>query len=80
MQNLRIGPGDELEITIFEASDLSAHGRVDSEGNIFIPLVGSAHVAGMTSASRTGHCSETATEPCSQPPASFCVREGVHER
>jgi polysaccharide biosynthesis/export protein len=49
-QNLRIGPGDELEITIFGASDLSAHGRVDNDGNIFIPLLGGIHVAGMTSA------------------------------
>jgi polysaccharide export outer membrane protein len=48
-QNLHIGPGDELEITIFSASDLSAHGRVDNDGNIFIPLLGSVHVAGMTS-------------------------------
>jgi polysaccharide export outer membrane protein len=49
-QSLRIGPRDELEITIFAASDLSAHGRVDNDGNIFIPLLGSVHVAGMTSA------------------------------
>jgi polysaccharide export outer membrane protein len=49
-QNFRIGPGDELEITIFAASDLSAHGRVDSDGNISIPLLGSIHVGGMTSA------------------------------
>ena len=48
-QNLRIAPGDELEITIFGASDLSARGRVDTDGNIFIPLLGSVHVAGMTS-------------------------------
>ena len=49
-QNFRIGPGDELEVTIFAASDLSAHGRVDSDGNISIPLLGSIHVGGMTSA------------------------------
>jgi polysaccharide biosynthesis/export protein len=49
-QSLRIAPGDELEITIFAASDLSAHGRVDNDGNIVLPLLGSVHVAGMTSA------------------------------
>jgi polysaccharide biosynthesis/export protein len=48
-QQLHIAPGDELEVTIFAASDLSAHGRVDNDGNIFIPLLGSVHVAGMTS-------------------------------
>jgi polysaccharide biosynthesis/export protein len=49
-QTFRIASRDELEITIFAASDLSAHGRVDNDGNIVLPLLGSVHVAGMTSA------------------------------
>ena len=47
---LRIGPGDELEVTVFGASDLSQHIRVGSDGNISMPLLGSIHVAGATSA------------------------------
>jgi|SRR5438552_13750385 len=46
---LLISPGDELDITVFGAPDLSAHARVDSKGNIFVPLVGSVPVAGNTS-------------------------------
>jgi polysaccharide export outer membrane protein len=48
-QALRIGPGDELEITVFGAPDLSQRGRVSSAGDIFIPLVGAVHIAGETS-------------------------------
>jgi len=48
-ESFRIAPEDEVEITVLGASDLSIHGRVDPDGNIFIPLVGSVHVAGMTS-------------------------------
>ena len=49
-QALHIGPGDELEITVFGASDLSQHLRVGSDGTISMPLLGSVHVAGATSA------------------------------
>lgn len=44
-----IGPGDEIEITVYGAPDLSEHTRVNSSGNISIPLVGSIRVAGLSS-------------------------------
>jgi len=47
---LHIGIGDELEITVFGAPDLSAHGRVGADGNVSMPVLGYVHVAGMTSA------------------------------
>jgi polysaccharide export outer membrane protein len=46
---LFIGPGDELEITVYGAPDLSTHARVENDGNIFLPLVGFVAVAGDTS-------------------------------
>src|ERR1700688_19624 len=46
---LSIGPGDELEITVYGAPDLSTHARVESDGNILLPLVGLVLVAGETS-------------------------------
>ncbi len=55
---LRIGPGDELEVTVFGASDLSQHVRVGSDGNISMPLLGSIHVAGATSAEAEGMIGE----------------------
>lgn len=46
---LVIGPGDELEVTIYGAPDLSGHMRVSASGNISIPLIGYIHIAGLSS-------------------------------
>jgi polysaccharide export outer membrane protein len=44
----RIGPGDELEVTVFGASDLDRTAVVDSAGNFSMPLVGALGAAGQT--------------------------------
>jgi polysaccharide export outer membrane protein len=46
---LLIGPGDEMDVTVYGAPDLSEHTRVNSDGNISMPMIGYAHVAGLTS-------------------------------
>jgi polysaccharide export outer membrane protein len=46
---LFIGPGDELEVTVYGAPDLSTHTRVENDGKILLPLVGFISVAGDTS-------------------------------
>jgi polysaccharide biosynthesis/export protein len=46
---LAIGPGDELEITVYGAPDLSGHMRVSGNGNISIPLIGYVRLVGLTS-------------------------------
>jgi polysaccharide export outer membrane protein len=46
---LVIGPGDELEVAVYGAPDLSGHTRVSASGNISIPLVGYIRVAGLSS-------------------------------
>jgi polysaccharide biosynthesis/export protein len=46
---LVIGPGDEVEITVYGATDLSQHTRVNSEGKISIPLIGYVRLAGLSS-------------------------------
>jgi polysaccharide biosynthesis/export protein len=46
---LVIGPGDDLEITVYGAPDLSGHMRVSSSGNISIPLIGYVRIAGLSS-------------------------------
>ena len=42
-----IGPGDELMIRAWGQIDLDVHARVDRNGNIFLPKVGSVGVAGL---------------------------------
>jgi len=45
---LLISPGDELEITVYGAPDLSEHTRVSVGGNISMPLIGDVRVAGLS--------------------------------
>ena len=51
---LVLGPGDEVEIAVYGAPDLSGHTRVSSDGNISMPLVGYIPVAGLTSSEAEG--------------------------
>jgi len=46
---LVLGPGDELEVTVYGAPDLSGHTRVSADGNISLPLIGYVRVAGLSS-------------------------------
>jgi polysaccharide biosynthesis/export protein len=49
-----LGPGDELEVTVYGAPDLSRHTRVSADGNISMPLIGYVRVAGLTSSEAEG--------------------------
>src|SRR5215831_15353934 len=46
---LLIGAGDEVEIAVYDAPDLSVHGRVGADGTISMPLIGYVRIAGLTS-------------------------------
>ena len=46
---LVLGPGDELEVTVYGAPDLSGHTRVSANGDISIPLIGYVRIAGLSS-------------------------------
>jgi polysaccharide export outer membrane protein len=46
---LVLGPGDELEVAVYGAPDLSGRTRVSNDGNILVPLVGYIRVAGLSS-------------------------------
>src|SRR5215469_2193900 len=45
---LRLAPGFELNIAVYDEPDLSGHVRVDKEGNISLPFVKTVHVGGET--------------------------------
>jgi polysaccharide biosynthesis/export protein len=51
---LVLGPGDELEITVYGAPDLSSHSRVSADGNISMPLIGYVRIAGLNSSEAEG--------------------------
>jgi polysaccharide export outer membrane protein len=46
---LVIGPGDEVEITVYGAPDLSGHTRVSTDGNISMLLIDYVRIAGLSS-------------------------------
>ena len=43
-----LGPGDLLEINVFEAEELNAKVRVSSRGYVTLPLIGSVLVKGLS--------------------------------
>ncbi|MBY0564328.1 MAG: polysaccharide export protein [Hyphomonadaceae bacterium] len=52
-QDYRLGPGDQLRITVFNEEDLTGLFLVGSQGTIAYPLVGEVRAAGMTVAEFT---------------------------
>jgi polysaccharide export outer membrane protein len=46
---LVLGPGDEVEVAVYGAPDLSGHSHVSANGNISMPLIGYVRVAGLSS-------------------------------
>jgi polysaccharide biosynthesis/export protein len=49
VSTIRIGPGDELDVNVFGLPELSQHVRVGSSGDVSLPLVGTTHLAGLSS-------------------------------
>lgn len=45
----RIGPGDELDVSVYGEPDLAQHVRVESSGDISLALIGWVHGAGLSS-------------------------------
>jgi polysaccharide export outer membrane protein len=44
----RLGPGDQLRVTVFNEPDLTGQYEVGSQGMIAYPLVGEVHATGLT--------------------------------
>lgn len=44
----KLGPGDLLQVTVFQQPDLSGKFEVDGNGNLVLPLVGAIHAEGRT--------------------------------
>jgi len=47
-EQLRIGPGDLVEVTIFGVADFKQEGRISDSGEMSLPLIGMVHIGGST--------------------------------
>jgi len=54
----RIGPLDQLKITVFQVEDLSGEYMVNAQGNIAFPLLGEVEARGKTPAELGAHLAE----------------------
>jgi polysaccharide export outer membrane protein len=43
-----IGPSDEGEMKVYGVPELTSHFRVESSGDVYLPLIGTFHIAGLT--------------------------------
>jgi protein involved in polysaccharide export with SLBB domain len=43
-----LSPNDQIGVEVFGEEDLRTYGRLNSEGNLSVPLIGSVHLAGLT--------------------------------
>ncbi len=43
-----LSPNDQIAVEVFGEDDLRANGRLNGEGNLSVPLLGSIHLAGLT--------------------------------
>ena len=44
----QLAPSDQVAVEVFGEEDLRTNGRLNSEGNLSLPLLGSVHLAGLT--------------------------------
>jgi protein involved in polysaccharide export with SLBB domain len=69
----RLGPGDQLRITVFNEAELTGQFVVGSQGTISYPLVGDVHAAGLTITEFTASLREALLEFIRQPNVSVEV-------
>jgi len=43
-----LSPNDQVGVEVFGEDDMRTYGRLNSEGNLSVPLIGSVHLAGLT--------------------------------
>ena len=73
-----LGPGDLIEVTVFETKDLNAEVRVSSRGTIRLPMLGSVYVQNMTAAQAEEKIEESLREKYLQDPhVAIFIKEHV---
>lgn len=77
----KIGPQDLLEVSVFQVTELNRTVRVNGNGEITLPLVGSVHAGGKTVQDVEGEIARKLTESYLQnPQVSVFVKEFTSQR
>jgi protein involved in polysaccharide export with SLBB domain len=53
-----LGPNDQVAVEVFGEDDLRTSGRLNPEGNLNVPLLGSIHLAGLTTTQAASRLTE----------------------
>ena len=81
MRDYRIGPDDLLEIQVFGIDQLSRAVRVNSRGNVSLPLIGTVEIGGMTALeAETSIASKLADNYLQDPQVSVFIKEYTSQR
>lgn len=76
-----LGPGDLVEIKVFEDEKLNAEVRVSSRGRVSLPLLGEAEIGGMTASEAEAHIENRYSETyIKDPHVSIFVKEHYSQR
>ena len=46
--SIRLGPGDLVEVNVYNVPELASKARVDSNGDLYLPLIDYVHIEGLT--------------------------------
>ena len=72
---LAIGPGDLIEMTVYNIPELATKTRVSSKGDMYCPLIGYMHVAGLTLEQAQGAIEERLVSFVKNPHVTLFVAE-----
>jgi polysaccharide biosynthesis/export protein len=72
---LRIGPGDLVEMSVFNVPEIASKTRITSDGNGYFPLLGYVHLAGLTAEESQSLLEQRLSAFLKAPSVSFYVSE-----
>lgn len=78
-QSLQLSPGDLVEMTVYNVPELTTKTRISSKGEMYCPLIGYMHVAGMTAEEAQAEIEARLADFVKNPHVSLFVSEYASE-
>ena len=77
--SLQLGAGDLVEMTVYNVPELTTKTRISSQGDMYCPLIGYMHVAGLTTEQAQAAIEERLSSYVKNPHVSLFVHEYASE-